>query len=225
VQEFPHDPGAWTQGFAFEDGFFYEGTGEYKNSTLRRVVPENGKSQLCRRLADRFYGEGMAIMGDRIFQLTWQDGMGFVYRKSDFSPVKTFAYAGEGWGLTHDGKNLIMSDGTEVLRFIDPVRFREIRQIPVHKNGVPVKRLNELEYIDGKIWANVWRTRTIVIIRPDSGGVDGEIDLSGLKLPENPVEGRPPDVLNGIAWDPVHRRLFVTGKLWSRIFEIKLVPR
>jgi glutamine cyclotransferase len=217
VASYPHDPMAFTQGLVFDKGQLFEGTGRHGESSLRRVDLESGEVQQRADLGLRYFGEGITILGERIYQLTWQSHIGFVYERDSFRQLQTFFLPGEGWGLTHDGSALIVSDGTPVLRFLDPENFRELRRVTVTEAGQPLARLNELEYIDGEVWANVWYTDYIVRIDPASGVVTGKLDLSGLH------QGREPDaVLNGIAWDAESRRLFVTGKLWPALYEIRL---
>jgi glutamine cyclotransferase len=206
----------------FEDGVLYEGTGRQGYSTLRRVDLESGDVLQIRKLPDQLWGEGITIFGERIIQLTWQSGVGFVYDKNSFELLKEFHYPTEGWGITHDGKRLIMSDGTSTLRFLDPETFEEIGRIEVYDEDKPVTRLNELEYVQGEIYANVWQTDRIARIAPDTGEVMGWIELAGILSPEDRTESM--DVLNGIAYDAENDRLFVTGKLWPRLFEIELVP-
>jgi len=222
VNAYPHDRNAFTQGLVFEDGVLYEGTGRQGYSTLRRVDLASGDVlQIC-QLPDRFFGEGITIFGERIIQLTWQSGVGFVYDRNSFELLEEFHYPTEGWGITHDGQRLIMSDGTSTLRFWNPETFEEIGRIEVRDQDGPVTRLNELEYVQGEIYANVWQTDRIARIAPDTGKVIGWIDLAGILSPEDRSE--PVDVLNGIAYDAENDRLFVTGKLWPRLFEIELVP-
>ena len=221
VRQFPHDPQAFTQGLFFHDGVLYESTGLHGESTLRRVALESGEVLEERRLLPSLFGEGAALVGDRIVQLTWKAGIGFVYDRESFRLLREFRYAGEGWGLTFDGKHLVMSDGSDTLRFWDPDTFRELRRLPVVTGGVPVSNLNELEWIEGEIWANLWTEDRIARIRPDTGEVTAFVDLAGIlppasRLPES-------DVLNGIAWDPEERRIFVTGKKWPTLFEIELI--
>lgn len=217
VATYPHDPQAFTQGLVYEDGYLFEGTGRNGESSLRRVDLATGEVLQRSNLGARYFGEGITILGDRIYQLTWQSHIGFVYDRESFRQLQTFFLPGEGWGLTHDGNQLIVSDGTPVLRFLDPETFKEERRVVVTEAGRPLARLNELEYIDGEVWANVWYTDYIVRIDPASGVVTGKLDLSGLH------QGREPDaVLNGIAWDAESRRLFVTGKLWPALYEIRL---
>jgi glutamine cyclotransferase len=222
IHAYPHDPDAFTQGLVVEDGVFYEGTGLWGRSTLRRVDLETGAVLQNYELPAEYFGEGITVLGNKIFQLTWQSHIGFVYDKKTFEQLEQFFYPTQGWGLTHDGERLIMSDGTPLLHFLDPSSLEEIGQVVVRDRGGPVFDLNELEYIHGEVWANVWQTDRIARIDPDSGQVLGWIDLSGLLSPEDLTQ--PVDVLNGIAYDPETDRLFVTGKLWPRLFEIELVP-
>ena len=222
VNAYPHDTSAFTQGLVYENGVIYEGTGLNGQSTLRRVDPETGRVLQQTSLASAFFGEGIAIWKDRLIQLTWQSNLGFVYGKENLTRIGNFSYQTEGWGLTSDGKRLIMSDGTETLYFLDPSTFTRVGEIRVTAVGEPVKGLNELEYIKGKIYANMWPSNWIAIISPDTGSVVGAINLKGL-LQENDTQGHRVDVLNGIAYDAKADRLFVTGKWWPKLFEIKLV--
>jgi len=222
VNAYPHDPSAFTQGLVYEDGVIYEGTGLNGQSTLRRVDPETGRVLQQTSLASTFFGEGIAIWKDRLIQLTWRSDLGFVYGKENLTRIENFSYQTEGWGLTSDGKRLIMSDGTETLYFLDPSTFTKEGEIRVTAKGEPVKGLNELEYIKGKIYANMWPSNWIAIISPDTGLVFGAINLKGL-LQESDTQGHKVDVLNGIAYDAKTDRLFVTGKWWPKLFEIKLV--
>jgi len=222
VNAYPHDRDAYTQGLVFENGVLYEGTGLRGHSTLRRVDLETGKVLQIHQLPAHFFGEGVTIHGDKIIQLTWQSHIGFVYDKSSFELVQKFNYATEGWGITYDGKHLIMSDGTSTLYFLEPGTFRKIGQIDVHDSKGPVTRLNELEYIQGEIYANIWKSNRIVKVAPQTGQVSGWVDLEGLLTPEDYSE--PVGVPNGIAYDAKNKRLFVTGKLWPRLLEIELVP-
>ncbi|UCC23683.1 MAG: glutaminyl-peptide cyclotransferase [Planctomycetota bacterium] len=220
VNEYPHDKRAFTQGLVFEDGFLYEGTGLEGRSTLRKVELETGKIVKGRRLADEYFGEGITIYGDKIIQLTLRAKVGLVYDKESFEPSGRFKYPTEGWGLTHDGKNLIRSDGTSTLYFLNPETFEQTGRIEVTDGDGPVSGLNELEYVQGQIYANVWRTDRIARIDPKTGRVTGWIDLAGLLGTD--ARGQLVDVLNGIAYDAENDRLFVTGKLWPRLFEIEL---
>jgi len=223
VNVYPHDRSAFTQGLVYEDGLLYEGTGLYGQSTLRKVDLESGEVLQLHELEDRFFGEGVTIFGDRIIQLTWRSNVGFVYDKRTFELLETFTYPTEGWGLTHDGERLIVSDGTSILYFRDPVTFEEIGRIEVFDESGPVTMLNELQYVNGKVYANVWLTERVAIISPDTGQVTAWVDLQGLLTAEDLSE--PVDVLNGIAYDAENDRLFVTGKLWPWLFEIVLVPQ
>jgi glutaminyl-peptide cyclotransferase len=222
VRAYPHDRQAYTQGLEFVDGVLYEGTGLNGRSTIRKVKLETGEVVQRRAIASTHFGEGITVFKSELFQLTWQSGVAFVYDRATFMPKKTFKYAGEGWGLTHDATQLIMSDGTEFIRFLDPVTFSERRRIRVTGVGQPVKNLNELEYVNNEIFANVWLTDYIARIDPVSGRVNGYIDLRGL-LP--PQEVSNDAVLNGIAYDAAGDRLFVTGKLWPRLFEIRITRK
>jgi glutamine cyclotransferase len=223
VNVYPHDPGAYTQGLVYEDGIFYEGTGLRGRSSLRKVDLETGQVLQFLPLADLYFGEGIAVLADDIYQLTWKSGIGLVYDKDSFGLLRVFTYPGEGWGLTHDGQRLVMSDGTPALRFLDPETLQETGQVKVSYEGRPVWALNELEYVKGEIYANIWKTNTIARIDPKTGKVIGLIDLEGLLEPQG-YDG-PVDVLNGIAYDAKGNRLFVTGKLWPMLFEIELVPQ
>lgn len=220
VNTYPHDPDAFTQGLVFEDGVLYEGTGLYEESSLRRVDLETGDILQIRELSDQFFGEGITIYGDEIIQLTWKSRTGFVYDRNSFELLQEFNYPTEGWGITYDGTRLIMSDGTATLHFLDPETFEEIGQVEVFDNDGPVTRLNELEYVQGEIYANVWQTDWVARVAPETGRVVGWIDLGGLLSAED--RSQPVDVLNGIAYDAPTDRLFVTGKLWPKLFEIEL---
>ncbi len=220
VNTYPHDDKAFTQGLVYEDGFIYEGTGLYGRSSLRKVELDTGRVLMNHTLPDRYFGEGLAIHGDEITQLTWRSNVGFVYDKVSFSLVRKFNYPTEGWGVTYDGKNLIMSDGSDTLYFMDPTAHKEIGSIKVTYEGRPVTRLNELEYVNGEIFANVWLSDIIARISPNTGEVTGLIDLRGLS--DDFGSRRTDQVLNGIAYDSKGDRLFVTGKLWPKIYEIKL---
>ena len=223
VNTYPHDRAAFTEGLVIDNGVLYEGTGLNGQSSLRRVDLASGKVLQNAALDQQYFGEGITVWGDQIVQLTWKSHEGFVYDKASFKPLKTFNYPSEGWGLTHDDKSLIMSDGTPTLHFLDPVTFQETRRITVTDKGQPVFNLNELEYVRGEILANVWQTDRIARISPEDGQVIGWIDLTGLL---SPADRQPAvDVLNGIAYDAEHDRLYVTGKLWPKLFEIDLVPR
>jgi glutamine cyclotransferase len=220
VNVYLHDEAAFTQGLVFDDGALYEGTGLYGQSTLRRVELETGNVTQLYSLPDGFFGEGITIFEDKIIQLTWKSGKGFVYDKNTFELLQTFEYPTEGWGITCNGSALIMSDGTATLYFLDPETFQTIGQVEVHDEE-PVSLLNELEYIHGMVYANVWKEDKIAIINPETGQVTGWIDLTGISNSENQNIG---SLLNGIAYDQKGDRLFVTGKLWSKLYEITLVP-
>ncbi|HEX9922254.1 MAG TPA: glutaminyl-peptide cyclotransferase [Anaerolineae bacterium] len=222
INIYPHDSNAYTQGLIYQDDIFYEGTGLRGQSTLRKVEVETGQVFQLLRLADELFGEGITIFGDRIIQLTWQEHIGFVYDKNSFELQQEFTYPTEGWGLTHDGERLIMSDGTALLYFRDPANLTEIGRVEVFDENGPVILLNELEYINGEVFANIYRTDRIARIDPQTGRVLGWIDLTGLLTPEDRLQ--PVDVLNGIAYDAEADRLFVTGKLWPKLFEIELIP-
>lgn len=221
LQEYPHDPLAFTQGLFFHDGTLYESTGLRGASTLRRVALETGEVLQQRPLLPTLFGEGAALADGKIYQLTWQAGLGFVYDLESFRLLREFRYAGEGWGLTFDGERLIMSDGTDTLRFLDPETLRETGRLRVRADGAPLDRLNELEWIEGEIWANLWTEDRIARIHPETGAVLAFVDLEGLLDPADRLPDS--DVLNGIAWDPEGRRLFVTGKKWPTLFEIETV--
>jgi glutamine cyclotransferase len=216
LRTYPHDPTAFTQGLVYTDGVLYEGTGMYGDSSLRKVDLETGQVLQYRDLSSQYFGEGIVVLSDTIIQLTWRQYVAFVYNRETFSQTGTFTYTTEGWGLTHDGDRLIMSDGSSTLFFRDPQTFSRTGQVQVLDGTTPVARLNELEYIAGEIYANVWLTDRIVRIDPTTGQVTAWIDLTGLRPPGT-------DVLNGIAYDTVGDRLFVTGKYWPSLFEIELV--
>jgi glutamine cyclotransferase len=220
VRTYPHDPDAFTQGLQYVDGFFYEGTGLNGRSSIRKVKIETGEVVQKRDLPEEHFGEGITVLKSEIFELTWQSHVAFVYDKATFAPRRRLSYGGEGWGLTSDGVDLIMSDGSDQLRILDPATFTERRRIAVTALGSPLRRLNELEVVKGEILANVWTTDYVARIAPDSGRVLGYIDFRGLLTP---AERARTDVLNGIAYDAAGDRLFVTGKLWPRVFEVKLV--
>ena len=222
INTYSHDPNAFTQGLVFDDGFLFEGTGLRGRGTLRCVALITGEVLQLRKLPPQFFGEGITVFEDRIIQVTWQSHVGFVYDKGSFELLREFNYPTEGWGITHDGARLIMSDGTATLHFLHPHTFEEIGQIEVHDNDRPLVRLNELEYIQGEIFANVWRTDRIARIDPQTGKGTAWIDLKGLLRAED--RRKPVDVLNGIAYDRAYNRLFVTGKLWPKLFEIDLIP-
>ncbi|MCC7010680.1 MAG: glutaminyl-peptide cyclotransferase [Acidobacteria bacterium] len=225
VNSYPHDSRAFTQGLIVRDGYFYESTGQHGQSTIRKVRIATGEVVQQRQLEPKYFGEGLTDWGSQLVQLTWKNNVGFVYDLASFRPVKTFAFAGEGWGLTRSRTHLIMSDGqpSGQLRFLDPASLAEVRRITVRDQGRPVDRLNELEFVRGEVFANVWYTDEICRIDPATGRVTGWIDLSGL-LPAAQRAGSDA-VLNGIAYDAAADRLFVTGKYWPRVFEIALERR
>jgi len=222
IHAYPHDAQAFTQGLVYVDGHLYESTGIKGQSSLRMEDVETGKIDQFQEVPAKYFAEGLTNWGSTLIQLTWQDHTALVYDRFSFHLLRTFSYPGEGWGFTQDGVHLILSDGTADLRFLDPATFREIRRVTVKDHGVPVKQLNELEFIHGQIYANIWHSDRIARIAPATGKVIGWIDLAGL-LPST-ERSTAEAVLNGIAWDAAHDRLFVTGKLWPKIFEIRLVP-
>jgi glutamine cyclotransferase len=221
VKAYPHDPEAFTQGLFFHEGFLYESTGLHGRSTIRKVEIETGKVLQAVQLPDEFFGEGIARWGDRLIGITWQEQTAFVLDLKTFKLWRKFNYPGEGWGITQNDRELVMSDGTPELRFLDPLSFKETRRLRVTSDGKPVAMLNELEWVDGEIWANIWQSDRIARINPKTGAVTAWIDLSGLSglLPNRRGSD---DVLNGIAYDTARKRLFVTGKLWPKLFEIEL---
>ena len=221
INVYPHDRNAFTQGLVFDNGDLIEGTGLYHRSSLRRVSLKTGEILQYHELPPHLFGEGVAIHNNKIIQLTWQSNVGFVYDKDSFKLLRKFNYPTEGWGITFDGEHLVMSDGTANLFFLHPDSFEEQKRIKVRDNNGAVKRLNELEFIEGEIYANVFQTDRIARINPKTGRVVGWIDLTGILATEE--RGRPVDVLNGIAYDSENNRLFVTGKLWHKLFEIKLI--
>lgn len=220
VNIYPHDAGAFTQGLSFVDGKLYEGTGQEGRSSLREVELESGHVLKKVDVPEPYFGEGIALLNGKVYQLTWQHQVGFIYDAKSFQQVGKFNYSGEGWGLTTDGHSLILSDGSNRIRFVEPDSFRVTKTIAVLDGKLPVDELNELEYVNGEIYANIWHQDRIATIDPQTGRVTGWIDLNGL-LPPGDVKDEEA-VLNGIAYDEAGKRLFVTGKLWPRLFEIKL---
>jgi len=222
VRAYPHDSAAFTQGLVYRDGFLYESTGLQGQSTLRKLQIDSGRVLQRREVAPDVFAEGLTIWNNTLVQLTWQHQMAFVYALTTFASQSTLAYEGEGWGLTHDGTRLIMSDGNAVLRFLDPTSGRETGRVPVTDGGRPIVDLNELEFVRGFVYANVWHTDRIAVIDPATGNVAAWIDLTGLR----PAASRqdPEAVLNGIAYDEARDRLFVTGKRWPTLFEITVRP-
>ena len=223
VAEHPHLRTSYTQGLQFEGGELWEGTGEYGHSRILRTDLTSGKTTEVIRLSNDEFGEGITVLGDKIYQLTWLNGKMHIYDRHSFKPIATHTYKGEGWGLTSDGKKLYMSDGTHAIRVLDPETLKEERRFGVKIEGRSLQQLNELEWIDGKIWANVYTTDYIVIINPEDGVVEGVINLTGI-LPDSERDHKT-DVLNGIAYDKATKRIFVTGKNWSKLYEIKLIAQ
>jgi glutamine cyclotransferase len=237
VRSYPHDRQAFTQGLVYENGFIYEGTGLYGRSAIVRWDLKTGNIMKRLRLPDRYFGEGIVVFGDKLIELTWKSNLGFVYSKDTFTLRGQFNYPTQGWGITHDGQRLILSDGTATLRFLDPNTYAETGRLDVLDRGRPIRRLNELEYVPGppagvpdtpsaapgpRIYANVWSTDHIVVICPKTGRVTGWIDLTGLYA--GPTPRHSDAVLNGIAWRPETKHLLVTGKLWPQLYEIELKP-
>ncbi|WP_298370734.1 glutaminyl-peptide cyclotransferase [uncultured Lutibacter sp.] len=229
VNTFPHDEKSYTQGLEYYNGFLYEGTGRKGSSFIRKVELKTGKSLQQKDLDETYFGEGITILNNKIYQLTWQSGIGFVYDLESFEKEKEFKYtkSREGWGLANNGKQLIKSDGTERIWFLNPETLIEESYIEAYTNKQKVEKLNELEFINGKIYANIWQKNSILIVDPTTGKVDGVADLNGLKAliekEQNLTEDD--DVLNGIAFDKENNRLFVTGKHWSKLYEIELLKK
>lgn len=221
VNVYPHNTSAFTQGLVFSGGFLYEGTGIWGESKLGKVELVNGHEVQSFSLSSEYFGEGITIFGDKIIQLTWLDRKGFVYEKDSFNLIQTFDYNTEGWGITTDGQKLIMSDGTATLYFLDPDSYQIIGSVAVYDSSGPVTRINELEYVNGLIYANIWEQKRIAIINIQTGEVEGWADLNGLEDPNESANQN--NVLNGIAYDSNGDRLFVTGKRWTQLFEIELV--
>lgn len=219
INSYPHDSTAYTQGLVWYKGKLFEGTGLFGGSSLRNVTLLTGEVMKIRNLSSTFFGEGITIYDDKIYQLTWKNNVCFVYDISSFNEINSFKYDGEGWGLTNDGVYLIMSNGTSTLSFLNPSNFSLIKTIKVYDGNGPVDRINELEYVEGIIYANIWLTDTIIGINPQNGQVVERIDFSKLKN----KDWLNIDVLNGIAYDPDNKRIFVTGKLWPLLFEVKLI--
>lgn len=233
VNTYQHDPKAFTQGLIYFGGMLYESTGQYDESTIRKVDLRSGKVVQQVQLGDDFFGEGATVFRDKLYQLTWREGTAFVYTLPDLKPEKEIRYSGEGWGLANDGTNLIMSDGTHVIRFVDPETFKTVRTVTVNReDGRPLMQINELEYVKGEIWANIWhsenpqtlgRPNHIARIDPASGKLLGWIDLSGISPEDQRRDSE--NTLNGIAYDEAGDRIFVTGKNWSKLYEIKIKPK
>ena len=224
VNTYPHDIGAFTEGLFYQDGFLYESTGLEGKSSIRKERLETAQVLQKRDISNAYFGEGIVAWGDRLIELTWQSQKGFIYNLTDFQPKGEWAYHGEGWALTRNDRFIIMSDGTADIRFLNPDTLAEDHRISVTLNGQGLRMLNEIEWIKGEIWANVWQTDVIVRIDPVTGHVIGRIDASGLLSPMDRTSGQV-DVLNGIAYDAEKDRIFLTGKNWPKLFEIKLVPR
>ena len=219
IETLPRDNQAFTQGFLYHEGKFYESTGQYGESSLRRTDPETGRVEEIHYLSEKLFGEGLALMNGRLHQLTWKAGAGIIYDLTSFDRVGAFEYSGEGWGLTSDGTHLILSDGTSRLRFLDPATFKVVRTLTVRDHRGKVADLNELEFIDGEIWANLWYRDDIIRISPETGHVTGILPLAGRLRPRP----RDPDaVMNGIAWNEEKEILYVTGKDWSHVFGLRL---
>lgn len=223
VHTYPHDTHAFTEGLFYEDGYFYESTGELGSSTVRKVRLDTGEVEQHVDTPAGYFGEGIITSGTKLVQLTWQEGVAFVYDKASLKLVGGFRYPGEGWALTRDATHIYMSDGTPTIRVLDPANFERSGSIDVTANGVPLQQINELEWVKGEIYANVWQTDRIARIDPKTGHVVGWIDLTGL-MDKARLSDHVDDVLNGIAYDAAHDRLFVTGKRWPSVFEIRLVP-
>ncbi|MEO6588846.1 MAG: glutaminyl-peptide cyclotransferase [Pyrinomonadaceae bacterium] len=231
VKTYNHDPQAFTQGLIYYNDALYEGTGGSRArgdnfySSLRKVSLDTGKVEKKFDLADDYFGEGITIFKDKIYQITWREHKAFVYDVNDFKLLKEFNYSGEGWGLTHDDTNLIMSDGTHVIRFVNPETFETVRTITIlDEKGKPVLEINELEYIKGEIWANIWQKGEIIRIDPSNGKISGKIDFQ--KLMDDTLDKSPDaDVLNGIAYDEKSDRIFITGKKWNKLYEVKIIPK
>jgi glutamine cyclotransferase len=224
VKTYPHDTGAFTEGLFWRDGFLYESTGLEGRSSIRKVTLETGVPEQERMIDSRYFGEGIVDWKGKLIELTWKDQVGFIYDLSSFEKTGEFSYAGEGWALTRDDSRIIMSDGTAFLRFLDPETLKETGRVQVTDDGKPVDNINELEFVKGEVFANIWQTDRIVRIDPKTGKVTGRVDLAGLLSDADLTAGQV-DVLNGIAYDAATDRLFVTGKFWPKLFEIKLVAK
>ena len=220
INTYPHDVNAFTEGLVYESGFLYESTGRINESTLRKVDLQTGEILKLHKLDGNYFGEGITLYNDKIFQLTWKSNVGFIYDKDTFNLINKFYYNTEGWGITHNDEHLIMSDGTDEIYFLNPQNFKKVYSIKVHDEFRPIKKLNELEFIKGEIYANVWKCDKIARICPHSGKITGWIELKGLLSPK---ECKRAGTLNGITYDKKNNRTFVTGKMWPKIFEIKLI--
>ncbi len=223
IHAYPHDPTAFTQGLEYRAGFLYEGTGLRGQSALRKEKLETGEVVETAKLGPEFFGEGITVINQQILQLTWQSHLGFIYDQTSFRKIRSFAYSGEGWGLANDGEVIYMSDGTSEIRVLDAQSLTERRRIAVHDGNQPIALLNELECVRGQIYANIWHSDQIARIAPKNGQVVGWIDVSGLLSKRDLPDAEA--VVNGIAYDSMGDRLFVTGKLWPKIFEIQLIPK
>jgi glutamine cyclotransferase len=224
VRSYPHDRAAFTQGFEFHNGRFYEGTGLEGRSSVRIDDVKSGKVLRSAGVPSPIFGEGITVIQNRLVEITWQSHIGFIYRPTDLALTGKFQYDGEGWGLANDGKRIYFSDGTDSIRILDADSLQETRRIHVHDGERRIDMLNELEWVRGEIWANIWQTNRIARISPADGRVLGWIDAAGLLKPED-LNGQPVDVLNGIAYDAATGRIFLTGKLWPKIFEVRLLPK
>ena len=225
VNTYPHDPTAFIQGLEFREGALYEGTGQTGRSSLRKVDLRTGKVIQQIPLQPKYFGEGITVLNRQIVQLTWITHIGFIYDQSTFRLLRDFNYPGEGWGLANDGTQIYMSDGTPDIRILDPTTLAESRRVTVRDSGVPVKMLNELEYVRGELYSNVWQTDRIARISLKDGNVIGWIDMTGILSPEERMKVGPDGVMNGIAFDQLGNRLFVTGKLWPKLFEIQVIEK
>ncbi|HEX6126004.1 MAG TPA: glutaminyl-peptide cyclotransferase [Pyrinomonadaceae bacterium] len=232
VKKYPHDPRAFTQGLVYHDGFLYESTGQEGESTLRRVNLETGKIVQKYDLPDEVFAEGIAIMGDKIYQLSWRDRMAWVYSLADFRLLREVRYNDDGWGLTHNGTNLFATNGTHVIKVLNPDTFETIRTLVVKdESGRPLMKLNELEWVRGEIWANIWHSEEIgkpnhiARIDPATGNLTGWIDLQNISPEDQRGDDKSENTLNGIAYDEAGDRIFVTGKNWKNLYEIKLKPK
>ncbi len=224
VHAYPHDTGAFTEGLFWHDGHMYESTGEVGRSSIRQVDLATGEVTRINHLKPPYYGEGIIALDGKLYQLTWKAGKGFIYSFPGLKKTGSFDYEGQGWGMTTDGTSLYMSDGTPVIRVLNPKTLKVTRRIEITLNGRKLRRINELEWVDGKLWANIWLTMALVRIDPATGKVDRIVNLDGLQ----PAPGETVDpanaVANGIAWDAEGKRLFVTGKHWPHLYQIELVP-
>ncbi len=221
LNTYPHNINSFTQGLVYHEGFLFEGTGKNGQSSLSKINLEDGEVLQSKNMSQRYFGEGIEIVDDKIYQLTWQSHLVFVHDKTTFESIESHYNATQGWGLAYDGSHLILSDGTAMLQFMDPQTFAPVRKVEVQLEGNAINQLNELEYINGEVWANVWQTDFILRIDPDSGKVNSIVDLTGLSAQTQ--LGSAEAVLNGIAWDAEAKRLFVTGKHWASLFEIELL--